>query len=126
MSGGEVARRSRRRDAAPDDSVGAQALHVLIERYQTLPQRTNLSAAQIETLLNLARRYLEIVQPLDMAQTAYVYLHYWLEEAFASLQQQTALYYRWAILSPKPLPRSAAYPEMDEHLWDLENCMNLF
>ncbi len=106
------------------DGVGAQALHVLIERYQALPQHANLSAAQIETLLNLARRYLEIVEPLDMAQTAYVYLHHWLEEAFASLHQQTALYYRWALIA-QAFAALAAYSEMDEHLWDLENRMNL-
>ncbi|MCX6045314.1 MAG: AAA family ATPase [Chloroflexi bacterium] len=106
------------------DKVGAQALHVLSERYRTLPQHANLAAGQIETLLNLARRYLEIVEPLDMAQTAYVYLHHWLEEAFASLHQQTALYYRWALIA-QAFAALATYSEMDEHLWDLENRMNL-
>ncbi|CAN5869516.1 hypothetical protein BH10CHL1_BH10CHL1_44400 [soil metagenome] len=106
------------------DGVGAQALHVLSERYQILPQHVHLSAAQIETLLHLTHRYLKIVEPLDMAQTAYVYLHHWLEEAFTSLHQQTALYYRWALIA-QAFAALAAYSEMDEHLWDLENRMNL-
>ena len=61
------------------DPVGATALRVVAERYQTLPQRIHLSAPQLEILLNVAWRYLEIVKPLSLGQDGYVYLHHCLE-----------------------------------------------
>ncbi len=106
------------------DRVGASALHLLAERYTKLPHHKELTTIQIETLLTFAGRYLGLQRPLNLGQDAYTYIHHWLEETFASLQQQTDLYYRWALVAQE-FADLTAYPVLDDHLWDLENRLAL-
>ena len=110
--------------ARQSDGVGASALHLLAERYTKLPQHKGLTASQLEILLTFAGRYLGLLRPLNLDQNAYIYVRHWLEETFASLHQQTDLYYRWALVGQE-FADLTAYPALDDHLWDLENRLAL-
>ncbi len=48
----------------------------------------------------------------------------WLEETFADLAEDGSLYYLWAHTASL-VAAEAAYAELDEHLWDLENRLDL-
>ncbi|MEZ4664165.1 MAG: AAA family ATPase [Caldilineaceae bacterium] len=98
----------------------AQALHLLSQRYHEVAQSGQLSRGQIETVLRLADAYVALVAPLTDVGEAYTFIVRWLDETFADIGDQAPLFYRWALAAQK-LDEASLYPELDEHIWDLEN-----
>lgn len=109
---------------AAADRDGAAALRILAERYRTLPQRVNLSEAQVEQLLRLARRYLAVIKPQGVNADAYRFVQRWLEESFAGLGSHVRLYFDW-VTTAQELADESGYPALDERVWDLENRLDL-
>ena len=106
------------------DKVGARAAYVSAERYRTIPHRAPLSPDQVSQLLRTIDHYLETVAPLSLETGAFIFVESWLEEAFASLGDHVQLYYDWAIMAQTYAVQDE-YPALDEHLWDLENQVEL-
>lgn len=106
------------------DPLGVQVAQLIAARYEQLPQRANLNQTQISTLLDAVARYLDLIKTLQLAEDAYIYVQRWLDEAFASLGQHTALYYRWAVIAQE-FSLLTDHPGLDEQFWDLENRFKL-
>lgn len=107
-----------------EDKLGAEVAQLIAERYEQLPQRSNLGLAQIDTLLNAVARYLDLIKALPLEEEAYLYAQRWLDEAFVSLGQHTTLYYRWAVIAQE-FALLTDHPGLDEQFWDLENRFKL-
>jgi len=58
-------------------------------------------------------------------QELYLFPRRWLDEAFLQLGDRVEFYYLWAVTADRWIRTAAAsdlhYPEFDEHLWELEN-----
>jgi len=106
------------------DSVGAQVMDLLAQRYHELPPRPNLSKREVIELLARTQRYLHLVRPLHLAEEGYLYVQRWLDELFGGLHSHADLYYSWALLAQE-FAAVADYPLLDEHLWELENELDL-
>ena len=102
------------------DEMGAQLAYVLAERYRTLPEQGALTADQVRRLIRYVDHYLELIAPLELEAEAFVFVRRWLEEAFDQLEERVELYYPWALMG-QTLGVIAGYPELDDHIWDLEN-----
>ncbi len=90
-------------------------------RYLVIPDRDNLNAQRLGKVLELAEVALSAP---ELTANSALYLRLWLEETFASLAGDAALYHTWAHAAAQ-LATAAGYPELDEHLWDLENRLEL-
>ena len=106
------------------DNVGAQLLRLLATRYRELPPQEHFSSVQLEDLLQRTQRYLTLVKPLQLDADAYSYVRRWLDEAFRHLPRYPVLYYRWA-MTAQELAAHSDYAVLDEHLWELENYLDL-
>jgi len=106
------------------DITGAEAAAVLAERYRLLPHNRPLAENELRTLIGCIDRYLRILLPLNLDIAAFVYVEHWLEEAFGQLGAHWALYAGWA-LAAEHYAALADYPPLDEHLWDLENRVDM-
>lgn len=99
---------------------------LLARRYAMTPDRSALGPAEVRIVLNLAGATLADDAPaggaLDETTVAHVTL--WLEETFADLGSEVPLYFRWAHTAAQLAARTH-YPALDEHLWDLENRLDL-
>ena len=102
------------------DTTGAQVAQVIAERYRTLPHGIALSHSQVGKLIRYIDHYLEILAPLTLDPSAFVFVEHWLEEAFDRLGTHADLYYDWAIMAQTYVALND-YPWLDERLWDLEN-----
>ncbi len=110
--------------ARQGDVAGEQAARLLADRYQQLPQREALNERQVTQLLTFAEQYLALIEPLNMGSRAYDFVEYWLKEAFAGLQNHTALFARWGLLAQELVYRQPNF-DPDEQMWDLENRLKL-
>ena len=106
------------------DSVGAQVMDMLAKRYHELPPRHNLSKREVIDLLARTQQYLQLVRPLNLGDEGYLYVQRWLDEIFAGLHSHADLYYSWALLAQE-FAGVADYTTLDEHLWELENELDL-
>jgi hypothetical protein len=106
------------------DVVGAQVAALLAERYRSLPHNGALGEGELERLIRLTDQYLQVLGPLNLDMTAFVYVAHWLEEAFVRLGEHSRLYYDWALAAQK-FAVQVDYPPLDERLWDLENRVEL-
>lgn len=107
-----------------DDSTGVEILQQLADRYRQLPPKPHLSKSEVIQLLERTEQYLTLVKPLNLAEDAYLCIQQWLDESFVSLQSYTDLYYSWITVA-QDFATLAAYPVFDEHLWELENQLDL-
>ncbi len=106
------------------DIVGAQAAALLAERYRSLPHNGELTEPQLARLIRATEQYLQLLAPLNLDVSAFVYVEHWLEEAFQRLNGYNGLYYDWALAAQK-FGAQVDYPPLDERLWDLENRVEL-
>jgi hypothetical protein len=104
--------------------MGAQVAALLADRYRSLPHNSSLTAEELGKLIRCIDQYLQILAPLNLDISAFVYVEHWLEEAFARLNTHMNLYYDWA-LSAQSYASLIDYPPLDERLWDLENRVEL-
>jgi hypothetical protein len=79
---------------------------------------------QLGRLLHFIDQYLQILAPLNLDVSAFVYVEHWLEEAFQRINGLSDLYYDWALAAQK-FAAQVDYPPLDERLWDLENRVEL-
>jgi hypothetical protein len=89
-----------------------------------VPQRRDLSPDQVRAVLASAQEYLRVVKPLAAGEDAYRIVRGWLDETFTALGDRAELYYEWAVTADR-LALDAAYPPLDERIWDLENRLGL-
>lgn len=106
------------------DNVGAQVLRLLANRYRELPPQERFASAQVEDLLRRIQSYLALVKAMPLDGDGYTYVRRWLDEAFHHLPRYPMLYYRWAIIAQELTARTD-YVVFDEHLWELENYLDL-
>ena len=106
------------------DLVGAQAAALLADRYRNLPHNGELTQPQLARLIRYTEQYLQLLAPLNLDMSAFVYVAHWLEEAFGRLNGYSGLYYDWALAAQK-FGAQVDYPPLDERLWDLENRVEL-
>ncbi len=106
------------------DLVGAQAAALLADRYRNLPHNGELTQAPLARLIRYTEQYLQLLAPLNLDMSAFVYVAHWLEEAFGRLNGYSGLYYDWALAAQK-FAAQVDYPPLDERLWDLENRVEL-
>ncbi|MCB0188393.1 MAG: hypothetical protein KDE31_29185, partial [Caldilineaceae bacterium] len=106
------------------DGEGVQALRILASRYRELPPKPMLSKAELVDLLARTEAYLALVGPLALEEEAYLYVKHWLDESFAGLIGHPDLYYSWVAVAQE-FTAVAPYAPFDEHLWELENHLNL-
>ena len=106
--------------SANAEGLRAGAMH-LASRYALVPERSNLSVVQLDRVLGVVERML--VDGAPDAATA-LHLALWLEETFADLGSDATLYYAW-VHAAAELAAVAGYAEFDEHVWDLENRLEL-
>jgi hypothetical protein len=106
------------------DIVGAQAAGLLAERYRSLPHNAALAEQELGKLIHYIDQYLQMLAPLNLDVSAFVYVEHWLEEAFQRLNGHSSLYYDWALAAQK-FAAQVDYPPLDERLWDLENRVEL-
>ncbi len=106
------------------DETGAALARIVARRYATLPHAARLSREQVQTLLRFIDDYLRTAAPLRLERAAYMFVAAWLEESYASLGEERTLYYDWAVCAER-YDALAGYPELDDHLWDLENRVEL-
>ncbi len=107
-----------------EDTLGAQALQILLERYRDLPPKRQLSPTELDGLLARTEEYLQLVGPLDLGADAYLYVERWLEESFGALQQHVDRYHDWVLLA-QTFGEITSYAAFDEHLWELEHQLTL-
>mgnify|MGYP006915174842 CR=1 FL=1 len=79
---------------------------------------------QLARLIRNIEQYLQLLAPLNLDVSAFVYVEHWLEEAFGRLNGYTGLYYDWSLAAQK-FAAQVDYPPLDERLWDLENRVEL-
>jgi hypothetical protein len=106
------------------DSEGVQALRILADRYRELPPKPTLSKTELIALLARTEAYLALVGPLALEEEAYLYVKHWLDESFVALMAHPDLYYSWVVVAQE-FTAVAPYAVFDEHLWELENHLNL-
>lgn len=106
------------------DMVGAQVAALQAERYRTLPHNGELSEQELGRLIHCTDQYLQLLSPLNLDVSAFVYVEHWLEEAFQRLNGYHRLFYDWALAAQK-YAAQLDYPPLDERLWDLENRVEL-
>ena len=106
------------------DIVGAQVATLLADRYRNLPHNADLSEQQLVRLIRYTDQYLQVLAPLSLDISAFVYVAHWLEETFQRLNGYSSLYYDWALGAQK-FAAQVDYPPLDERLWDLENRVEL-
>lgn len=105
------------------DATGRQLAAIVATRYAELPpgDEDPDGAGQ---LVAAAQRYLRTVAPLRPDSRALAIPLLWLEESFARLGSHHAAYYAWA-LAAQAYASLTPYAALDEHLWDLENRVEL-
>jgi hypothetical protein len=106
------------------DVVGAQVAALLADRYRNLPHNAELSQHHLVRLIHYTDQYLQVLAPLNLEVSAFVYVEHWLEEIFQRLNGYNSLYYDWALAAQK-FAAQVDYPPLDERLWDLENRVEL-
>jgi hypothetical protein len=106
------------------DVVGAQVAALQAERYRSLPHNGELASGELARLIHYTDQYLQMLAPLNLEVSAFVYVEHWLEEAFQRLDGHYRLYYDWALAAQK-YAAQLDYPPLDERLWDLENRVEL-
>lgn len=106
------------------DMVGAQVTAVLADRYRLLPDHGPLTPQQLAQLIRYIDNYLEILAPLSLDPSAFVFVEIWLEEAFRQLRDDGEQFYEWGMMA-QTFNAQSDYPPLDERLWDLENRMEL-
>jgi hypothetical protein len=106
------------------DQAGAALAKVVVQRYTALPHATGLTAAHITSLLDCIDQSLHELAPLGLQGDAYAFVAHWLEESFAQLKDQHALYYAWAVRAER-FNAQAGYAALDDRLWDLEKRVEL-
>ncbi|MCB0190172.1 MAG: hypothetical protein KDE31_38130, partial [Caldilineaceae bacterium] len=107
-----------------EDGIGTQALQILAKRYQELPPKPHFTKSETVDLLDRTVAYLEIVSPLALDEEAYLYMQHWLDESCGAVQSYPDLYYRWVMVAQR-FVAVAPYTSFDEHLWELENQLDL-
>jgi hypothetical protein len=120
----ELLHEAARLVAAQGDEAGGAALALLAARYDAVPQRRDLTPEQVRAVLASAQEYLRAVKPLAPGDDAYTIVRGWLDETFAALGERGELYYEWAVTADR-LALDAAYPPLDERIWELENRLDL-
>jgi hypothetical protein len=106
------------------DLVGAQVAALQAERYRALPHNSKLSEQELGRLIHYTDQYLQILAPLNLDVSAFVYVEHWLEETFQQINGFYRLFYDWALAAQK-YAAQLDYPPLDERLWDLENRVEL-
>jgi hypothetical protein len=106
------------------DLVGAQVAALQAERYRTLPHNGDFAEPELSRLIHYTDQYLQILAPLNLDVSAFVYVEHWLEETFGQLNGFYRLFYDWALAAQKYAVQ-LDYPPLDERLWDLENRVEL-
>ncbi|HAJ34342.1 MAG TPA: hypothetical protein DCL15_01435 [Chloroflexi bacterium] len=106
------------------DDTGAALAALVAQRYTNLPHASALTGAQVRALLGYIDDSLQALAPLSLDGAAYAFVAHWLEESFAHLGEDHALYYDWAVRAER-YNQQAGYPDLDDRLWDLENRVEL-
>lgn len=106
------------------DDAGALLAALVAQRYATLPHAGALTGEQVMTLLECIDASLQALAPLSLDAAAYAFVAHWLEESFAQLGEQHALYYDWAVRAER-YDIQSDYAALDDRLWDLENRMEM-
>lgn len=109
---------------AQGDAGGGAAIALLAARYDAVPDRRVLTPDQVRIVLRFAGDYLRAVKPLAPGEEGYRLARGWLDETFAALGERAELYYEWAAAADR-FALDAAYPALDERIWDLENRLDL-
>jgi hypothetical protein len=99
----------------------AYSIRQISLRYVFVPERTNLRVEQMDRVLGTIEDVLDRGTP--DANSA-LHFRLWLEETFADLGSDATLYYAWSHAAAR-LAAAAGYDALDEHLWDLENRLEL-
>jgi hypothetical protein len=105
------------------DETGQQLASIVAARYAEIPPGGDEPAAS-RRLVSAVQRYLRAVAPLRPDSRALALPLLWLEEAFVRLNSHYDDYYGWA-LAAQEYTSLAPYAALDEHLWDLENRVEL-
>lgn len=111
-----------RRQSAVEESQErterAQALRVLAARYEDVPARSGLADMPLLSVLQSVLTHLALLGNPPAHDLAHSLL--WLDETFVDLGERVRLYYKWASTAAT-LARSGNFPQLDEHIWELEN-----
>ena len=124
-AGGPAAQLAELYDAAAQamerqhDRHGAEALAILAQRYNEVPEIGDLSPADITSVLAFLRRYMAAVSSIKPAEAAYTTVQAWVEECFACLGNHLPSFVEWAIAAIE-FEQATDYAELDNHLWELE------
>ena len=106
------------------DKTGRQLATIVATRYAEIAPGSGADPAATRQLIETTLRYLRTVAPLRPDSRALALPLLWLEEAFARLGNHRDDYYDWA-LAAQEFASLANYAALDEHLWDLENRVEL-
>jgi hypothetical protein len=106
------------------DKTGRQLATIVATRYADIPPTRDVAPEATRRLVEATLRYLRTVAPLHPDDRALALPWLWLEESFAHLGSHHDDYYDWA-LSAQEYASLANYGALDEHLWDLENRVEL-
>ncbi len=101
------------------ERVSAETIDLLAERYRQAPPTQSPSAPQIKTVLDLSRRVISAARSPLAHENADRIVRLWLEETFAALGTQVALYVDWT-RTAIDLDQVVGFPKLDDHLWELE------
>ena len=105
--------------AAAGESVRAEALQILAQRYERLPRSHDLGEEDVLLLLDLANAFMTSMEPERPQPAQFAFVRRWLFEAYGGLEDRVSLFYGWTSTAAR-LDRLTGESSAGTHVTHLE------